>query len=173
MKSTHPMVNGGRSSNSLVRELSIVKMVKPLKLLVLVMVKTYSSNTKLETPTIRNSQSNMLMKLKLTESTQRVNLTKSSVSRLECHSQSTLECLVTESSKSRVVKFLSRERTVPRLKIGSSMMTRELFNPMNSQSNLSVSMQVVRTELSILRITLRNGSNLSDTSMKTLSTKEV
>jgi hypothetical protein len=32
---------------------------------------------------------------------------------------------------------------------------------------------VVRTELSILRITPRNGSNLSDTLMKTLSTKEV
>jgi hypothetical protein len=72
LKSTQPMVSGGRSSDTKAKELSIVKMVKLLKLPVLVMVKMYSSNTNQETLPTRDSLLGMLMKPKLTESILRV-----------------------------------------------------------------------------------------------------
>lgn len=65
------MANGGKSSNSKERELSIANLVKLWKYLVTEMVRTYLFNTLQETLRTKSSPSSMLITPKLIESTQR------------------------------------------------------------------------------------------------------
>jgi hypothetical protein len=67
-----PQVNGGKSSNPKVEELSTANQVKLLRLLETPMVRMCLSSTKQEKPTTRSSQSDMLTIPKLTEDTQKV-----------------------------------------------------------------------------------------------------
>jgi hypothetical protein len=127
-KSALQTASGGRSSNTMEKELSTAKVERLLRLLKMVTVRMYSSNTTQEIPRTRNSTSNMLTTPRLIESTQKVSSTKSSVSRLESHSQSTPKWDVVKLSKSSVTKLLSRERMVKRPRTGSSTITKGQSN---------------------------------------------
>jgi hypothetical protein len=81
------MANGGRSSNSKERELSIVNPEKLLRFQEMLMDRMCLSNTNQETLKTRSSPSNMLTTLKLTENTQRERPIKSSGSKSVCLSQ--------------------------------------------------------------------------------------